>query len=471
MMHGSIPTSLLECFSLERIDVSRNGFDGKIPSGLVRLQNLTTINFEENSFTGSIPVQLFQLSKLSHLQLHTNLLTGSIPHEVGNAMSIEVLTLNHNSLQDKIPSELRQLKNIKRIHLQHNQLTGDAPDMKEQKLIYPDFEYRSDCGNPSFLLKKELKCDSCTICCNSLDLCQANVFLGLPVHEVNFITTFSFLIVTSLIWFAVSQLKKMGFFEWLQDHRSPLSIYSKDSVYCLIFSDSILAWFIYAFTVGVQTCILVLFLLKSNFNDDDTDWAYTMRCPGNREDCITDAGRTAQGWFLFSAITIIFTASDLLDSTWQLRKAFFLRDIRLFISGVVLCYLTSMTLVTSFFYNLALATSDTELLANAVILLFVNDIDEQFLIVIDSMVPEFMSKRYDEILKNLSKKTSSLSESHLRESNTSRRRSTSSNRFIDVIEHSDIDVASNDSFDIDESGPLEKLSRYEQGMKILGFKT
>lgn len=121
-----------------------------------------------------------------------------------------------------------------------------------------------------------------------------------------------------------------------------------------------------------------------------------------------------------------------------------------------------------------MAKSDTELLANAVILLFVNDIDEQFLIVIDSMVPEFMSKRYDEILKNLSKKTSSLSESHLHVNSTRSdhssvsHRSTSSNRFISKFEIPHINDAENVNLDEIPTVP-SKLSRYEGGMKMLGF--
>lgn len=108
---------------------------------------------------------------------------------------------------------------------------------------------------------------------------------------------------------------------------------------------------------------------------------------------------------------IYFLGTDFVDSMLQLRKAAHLMDFRLFLSGCILFFLTALACITSFVYNLALAHSDPELIVNAKFLLFINEMDEQFLNLLDSLAPGWMGKRYLEIKEVMIQKSHSNPES------------------------------------------------------------
>ena len=107
---------------------------------------------------------------------------------------------------------------------------------------------------------------------------------------------------------------------------------------------------------------------------------------------------------MLSATLTFFLGGDFVDSIHQLRKAVTLRYKSLFVSGFVLFSLTVLAFFTSIIYNLALAKSNVDLIINAVFLLFINDMDEQFLKLLDSLVPSWVAKRYREIKENMENK-------------------------------------------------------------------
>merc|ERR1712194_700676 len=84
---------------------------------------------------------------------------------IGLFINATVIGLNHNNIKGTIPAELTDLKNLEKIHLHQNELTGTAPEIDIESFI-------TDCGQPSYLLSSPLKCDSCTMCCNSERKCQ-----------------------------------------------------------------------------------------------------------------------------------------------------------------------------------------------------------------------------------------------------------------------------------------------------------
>lgn len=110
---------------------------------------------------------------------------------------------------------------------------------------------------------------------------------------------------------------------------------------------------------------------------------------------------------MLSAALTFFLGGDFVDSIHQLRKAVTLRYKSLFVSGFVLFSLTVLAFFTSIIYNLALAKSNADLIINAVFLLFINDMDEQFLKLLDSLVPSWVAKRYREIKENMENKENS----------------------------------------------------------------
>merc|ERR1712194_454404 len=63
---------------------------------------------------------------------------------------------------------------------------------------------------------------------------------------------------------------------------------------------------------------------------------------------------------------------------------------RFFLGGVLLCCINIYTIYASAIYNKATATSDTELIFNSVIVLFITEIDEKIFELIDSNNPRWI---------------------------------------------------------------------------------
>ena len=200
----------------------------------------------------------------------------------------------------------------------------------------------------------------------------------------------------AMIMAIMFQIKKKGFLSFFKDDRDPLSIYNEDSVYCLIFSNNLLAWVIYLVTVVIQALSFWIFLKRSNFDDEKTEWAFPYLCNANNRVCIYDGSRSPFGWFMLVVILIYFLGTDFVNSMLQLRKAAYLLDLRLFISGLAftLFFLTALAFISSIVYNLALAESDPELIVNAIFLLFINDMDEHCLKLLETLAPSRMGKLY-----------------------------------------------------------------------------
>ena len=71
----------------------------------------------------------------------------------------------------------------------------------------------------------------------------------------------------------------------------------------------------------------------------------------------------------------------------------------MFLTGFRLLALSIWGTFISVYYNLALAEKDTDLIMNAVILMFINDLDEQIFKAILSLTPNWLEKRTQEIEK------------------------------------------------------------------------
>lgn len=158
--------------------------------------------------------------------------------------------------------------------------------------------------------------------------------------------------------------KKMKFLSFLNDNRDLLYIYNKDSVDSLVFANNLLACAIYSGTTIIQALSFYDFLKRSNVNDPNTEWAFPYVCQSNSKECLNDASQSCFGWFM----------TDFVDCMLQLRRAAaYLFDLRLFISGLELFFLTALTFATTIIYTLALTEFDPELVVNAIFLLFINE--------------------------------------------------------------------------------------------------
>ena len=397
-----IPAAFFACPNLEVINLSRNHFGGTIPSDIGLLQNMREIYLHRNVLSGGIPKEIFNLKHIERFNINSNILVGTIPNEIGMWENATFISLSHNNLKGVIPMELENLDKIEYLHLFHNFLTGLAPNiprLKELGTSSNDLErYITDCGDPSFLLANPIVCPSCTLCCNSNDMCQENRVWRLSIEKGAFIIVLGVPTILSIIFYLVgygSKLLHHRMANW--DERDVQRMVDENSTYCLVFSNNYMAWFAYIIVYFLQGCFYFMFLLASSFTSDFSDWQFTFHCSSSSGSCENESSVTAFGWILFFVVTLFTLSVDYINSAQLILKSVAKLSLRLFISGFLHLGMTVLAIFCSFYYNMALATTDTELIVNAVILLFVNDLDEQLMSAMYALAPDWVDERIEEI--------------------------------------------------------------------------
>ncbi|CAN6221858.1 unnamed protein product [Urochloa humidicola] len=144
--------SLMNCTSLQELEVGSNGIGGKIPpiignlstnlsklylydneiTGTIphaigNLPSLTDLGLENNMLEGPIPSEIFQPRSLTGLVLTKNQISGEIPKSIGLAHQLNTIRISYNGLQGTIPETLSNLTMLEYLVLDHNQLSGTIP--------------------------------------------------------------------------------------------------------------------------------------------------------------------------------------------------------------------------------------------------------------------------------------------------------------------------------------------------------
>ena len=401
LLTGFVPRDLIDCPNIVEINLSRNNLKGSVFSEFGNLSRLEILKLNQNTLSGSIPKELFKATTLKTLQLQSNRLTGSIPVRVGDLTNAIFIAFNHNSLKGPIPVEIETLPALEFLHLHANTLTGPAPVLPRLRNLGDDNRYMTDCGSPFWALAVKVECETCTTCCNSDGMCQTNRIWPVPIEITGFLVVLGVPIIFAFLLLIIfKSCRSCG----VSDPRDPLLVFDTDSTYCLILSSNKLAYCVHVATFLVQGSFYYVFLLASSFTHVSSDWQFTLLCPKTDIDCNDQNTLDTFGWFLFYVVTLSSLGVEIANSTFQIRKGVFLFDFRLLLSGSLHLGMTVLAIFASVYYNLALATSNTELIVNAVILLFINDLDEQFMNFLQTTVPTWVEARVEEITLNMETK-------------------------------------------------------------------
>lgn len=95
-----------------------------LPDDISTLQSLVTIDFDDNFFLeGTIPSSIGEITTLQKIQLASNQLDGTIPSELAQLKNITILELQFNSLSGTIPTEFDALKNLEVFNISGNNIT------------------------------------------------------------------------------------------------------------------------------------------------------------------------------------------------------------------------------------------------------------------------------------------------------------------------------------------------------------
>ncbi|KAL7544225.1 hypothetical protein ACHAWF_007605 [Thalassiosira exigua] len=363
------------------INLTNNGLSGKLDEGISNLVNLEVLDVNDNDIKGNVPSSLGKLSKLHRLRLSYNSFTGAMPKELEELQQMELVHLHGNRFFGK---------------------TGTIPDFNKGKQMQDASSFIADCGLPTDF-DEALDCAGCTMCCNSNGDCHPTEPNKLEQVQLKGFENYAhFTWVFGLITFGFAFLLVMAssLYDKHKNASTPSSASSrlladkdkvyaldtvgKDSVYSWFLSTSLFAWSIALTITAVQVALLIVFIFSARmiFSDSTSDFQYSWKCPRNSMECVDGADDSWIGWTMFAVLMLSHMLKDIVSGIRLLvlsgKRRHRRNDrIRFFVGGLILFFVSSFTIFATTVYNLAIARSNTDIIANAVVILFVIEMDEQ----------------------------------------------------------------------------------------------
>jgi len=106
------------------------------------------------------------------------------------------------------------------------------------------------------------------------------------------------------------------------------------------------------------------------------------KCPRDTDTCENKGDLDGTGWAIFCVLMVAFLAKDLISGAKLIAHSAKHRHsrmsrLRYFVGGICLGWITVFILYVSIIYNKALATSNSDIVVNSVVILFIMEIDEK----------------------------------------------------------------------------------------------
>ena len=168
-----------------------------------------------------------------------------------------------------------------------------------------------------------------------------------------------------------------------RDRLDALDTIGNDSVYHFFLAKSMWGWAIALATMVLQIWMLFVFVgaAESSVSNNDSDLVFTWKCLRDRIDCVDKADVDGQGWAVFAIIMATHLSKDVINGTKMIVLAIRVGHgnrtrMRFLLGGLFLSTVMLFTLFVSILYNQAIATTNTEVIINAVVILFITDTDE-----------------------------------------------------------------------------------------------
>jgi len=181
-----------------------------------------------------------------------------------------------------------------------------------------------------------------------------------------------------------------SFFEEKVKSWNALMLISDKSVYHFLLIDNKTEWYV-AVVCGIfQTATLFLFVRSADMMNETSDREYKMLCPANSLECEDLNNVSPYGIFIFGLILTIWLLRDIIGSVKLMLVSFKKRNIDFFFTSGVVFSVTMLSLWTSIIYIDAIAAKNTDMIKDAVVLLFVLEIDERIFQLAESVNPDWV---------------------------------------------------------------------------------
>jgi len=377
---------LADLTQLEYVDFSNNYFEGSLPLFGSKQRNLHVANFNNNQFSGAIPGGVEDLTGMNELMAYGNDLTGSLPSQLGLLTNITKISFAYNLLKGTVPSELSNMKQLELLHLHSNSLVGDS-DLFDYKIA----SYITDCGSTE-TSDGLTECLDCTECCNVDGDCitteetwPRNYVKKLNIRPSALVVLFA--IVFSLVLMALCTV-----FSVFSKNLPRLSYvvrqeFQQDSAYRWFLSSSKLAWFFAVISVMFQTWIIITFLEAGDFSYAGNLWLYSKDCPDDDTVCYQQKTTDIYGWLTFTAILAVFLLQDFIPGALIFYESSVEFSLKGIFAGITLLNITILSTVASTIFIYATSISNIAIIKDAVIVLFLNSIDEQVFMIVQRVAP------------------------------------------------------------------------------------
>jgi len=153
--------------------------------------------------------------------------------------------------------------------------------------------------------------------------------------------------------------------------------FAEGSVYRFLLSENRTGKVVAIATVLLQTFTFYFFLRASDYKSELSEYAFLFRCPPDSLMCNQSRQITVTIWILVTVIIILFVLGDLVGSFKIIYESMTSRSVQKLISGLVLLFITTLAIMTSFIYTYITTTTAVGALKDAAVLLFLNELDEK----------------------------------------------------------------------------------------------
>jgi len=133
-------------------------------------------------------------------------------------------------------------------------------------------------------------------------------------------------------------------------------------------------------------------------------WLYSMSCPNSRTYCTEQKKTSFEGWTTFVLVVAVFLLRDFFSVLLLFYESSVFLNARGIIAAIILLIITILSTVASAIFLHATSISNIAIVQDAVIVLFLNDIDEQILMILQVSFMFLCQKKisiYDFVVSNL----------------------------------------------------------------------
>jgi len=145
--------------------------------------------------------------------------------------------------------------------------------------------------------------------------------------------------------------------------------------------------------------IIFIFIEAGDITKDGNLWLYSLSCPDDSMVCSDQSLTNFWGWFTFTLILAVFLLPDFLNGILLFYECSVDFNLQGLFTALMLLNVTLLSVVASSIFIYATSISNIAIIKDAVIVLFLNSIDEQIYMIVERIAPGWVEDIETEIIE------------------------------------------------------------------------